>query len=142
MIVYDYDSNHIFAKPFKTRSASCILAAYKSVHLRLCAEGLRPKLQRLDNECSTILKEYLQDEDIDFQLVPPHHHRRNAAERAVRTFKDHFIAGMCSLDPDFPIHLWDQIVPQAIITLNLLRGSRINPKLSAWAQVHGNFDFN
>jgi hypothetical protein len=142
MIVYDYDSNHIFAEPFKTRSASCILAAYKSVHLRLCAAGLRPKLQRLDNECSTILKEYLQDEDIDFQLVPPHHHRRNAAERAVRTFKDHFIAGMCSLDPDFPIHLWDRIVPQAIITLNLLRGSRINPKLSAWAQVHGNFDFN
>jgi hypothetical protein len=27
------------------------------------------------------------------------------------------------------------------ITLNLLRGSRINPKLSAWAQVHGTFDF-
>jgi hypothetical protein len=32
MIVYDYDSNHIFAKPFKTRSATCILAAYQTVH--------------------------------------------------------------------------------------------------------------
>jgi hypothetical protein len=42
----------------------------------------------------------------------------------------------------FPLHLWDRLIPQAEISLNLLRGSRINPKLSAWAQIHGNFDFN
>ena len=29
-----------------------------------------------------------------------------------------------------------------MISLNLLRGSRINPKLSAYAQIHGAFDFN
>eukprot|EP00978_Attheya_sp_CCMP212_P006283 scaffold14236_cov54-Attheya_sp.AAC.5 len=29
-----------------------------------------------------------------------------------------------------------------MISLNLLRGSRLNPKLSAYAQVHGAFDFN
>jgi hypothetical protein len=69
-------------------------------------------------------------------------HQRNAAERAVRTFKNHFIAGLCSVDPQFPLHLWDRLLPQAKLTLNLLRGSRINPKLSAWAQVHGQFDFN
>jgi hypothetical protein len=28
------------------------------------------------------------------------------------------------------------------MTLNLLRGSRINPKLSAYAQLHGAFDYN
>jgi hypothetical protein len=32
-------------------------------------------------------------------------------------------------------------VPQAEISLNLLRGARLNPKLSAWAQVNGHFDF-
>jgi hypothetical protein len=37
---------------------------------------------------------------------------------------------------------WDQLLPQPEIMLNLLRGSRINPKLSAWAQVHRTFDFN
>jgi hypothetical protein len=31
---------------------------------------------------------------------------------------------------------------QAIITLNLLQGSCLNPHLSAWAYFHGNFDFN
>jgi hypothetical protein len=80
--------------------------------------------------------------DVDFQLVPPGIHKRNAAERAIRMFKNHFIAGLCSADKTFPIHLWDQLLPQAKITLNLLRGSRINPKSSAWAQVHGIFDFN
>jgi hypothetical protein len=80
--------------------------------------------------------------DVDFQLVPPGIHRRNAAERAIRTFKNHFIAGLCSVNKNFPIHLWDQLLPQAEIMLNLLRGSCINPKLSARAQVHGTFDFN
>jgi hypothetical protein len=142
MIVYDYDSNHIFAEPFKTRTALSILKAYKTVHTRLYTAGLWPKLQRLDNECSNILKEYLRAEAINFQLVPPHSHRRNAAECAVRTYKNHFMAGLCSLDPDFPLHLWDRLVPHLLLTLNLLRGSRINLKLSAWAQVHGMFDFD
>jgi hypothetical protein len=64
-------------------------------------------------------------------LPPPGIHRRNAAERAIRTFKNHFIAGLCGVDQYFPLHLWDRLLPQAILTLNLLRGSRINPKLSA-----------
>eukprot|EP00978_Attheya_sp_CCMP212_P042396 scaffold257717_cov58-Attheya_sp.AAC.1 len=50
--------------------------------------------------------------------------------------------GLCSTDPDMPLHLWDKLLPQALITLNLLHGSRMNPKLSAHAQVYGAFDFN
>jgi hypothetical protein len=142
MILYDYDSNHAFAQPFKTRTAANILAAFKVLHKRLCTAGCRPKLHRLDNECSTILKTFLTDEAIDYQLVPPGVHRRNAAERAIRTFQNHFIAGLCSVDKDFPIHLWDHLVPQAELTLNLLRSSRINPKLSAHAQINGQFDYN
>jgi hypothetical protein len=58
---------------------------------------------------------------IDYQLVPPGTHRRNAPERAICTFKNHFIAGHCSsIDKDFPLHLWDCLVEQAVITLNLL----------------------
>ena len=82
------------------------------------------------------------EQGIDYQLVPPHVHRCNAAERAICTFKNHFITELCSVDRDFPIHLWDRLLPQALLTLNLLRGSRINPKLSAYAQIHGTFDQN
>ena len=142
MILYDFDSNAILVAPMKNRQATSIVAAYKVLHARLCAAGLRPSLQRLDNECSQALKDFMTIENVDYQLVPPGVHRRNAAERAIRTFQNHFIAGLCSVDKDFPLHLWDQLLPQAEITLNLLCASRINPKLSAWAQLHGIFDFN
>lgn len=40
------------------------------------------------------------------------------------------------------MYLWDELIPQACITLNLLRASRINPKLSAYAQVFGQFSYS
>ena len=142
LILYDYDSNFIHVEPMPNRSGASILAAYKRAHTMFSSRGLRPQLQRLDNEASHALQEFMTEQDVDYQLAPPHIHRSNAAERAIRTFKNHFIAGLCSADKDFPLHLWDKLLPQAILTLNLLRGSRINPNLSAWAQVHGAFDFN
>jgi hypothetical protein len=141
-ILYYYNSNLILAEPMKSRRAQDIMSAYKTVHTKLCCAGLKPKLTRLNNENSTTLKTFLNKENIDYQLVPPGTHRRNAAEHAIQTFKNHFIAGLCSVDKDFPLHLWDCLVEQAVITLNLLRGSRLNPRLSAWAQFHGHFNVN
>jgi hypothetical protein len=40
------------------------------------------------------------------------------------------------------MHLWDIILPQAVITLNMLRTSRINPKLSAATHIFGQYDYN
>eukprot|EP00978_Attheya_sp_CCMP212_P008059 scaffold18746_cov41-Attheya_sp.AAC.5 len=112
-----------------SRSKESILAVYQqAITILLIKAGLRPKLQCLDNEASAILQDFMTDQAIDFQLVPTHIHRRNAAERAIRTFKNHFIAGLCNTDASFPLHLWDRLLPQAMVTLNLFRGSRINPK--------------
>ena len=127
----------------RNRSDNEALRAYNVIIQLLISRGVRPKLQRLDNEASTSLKQYLSEEiGIDYQLAPPGMHRRNAAERAIRTYKNHFIAGLCSTDPTFPMHLWCRLIHQANITLNLLRASRLNPKLSAYAQLFGQFDFN
>ena len=142
LLVYDFDSNNILPVPMKNRTKESHRKAYEIAHKKLVAGGCRPKLHLLDNECSQHLKDFMHDEGVDYQLVPPYVHRRNSAERAIRTFKNHFIAGLCSTDPSFPIHLWDCLLPQAEISLNLLRGSRINPKLSAWSQLHGHFDWN
>lgn len=57
-------------------------------------------------------------------------------------FKDHFIAGLATTDKLFPMHLWCRLIPQSILTLNLLCPSRLNPRLSAEAQLNGAFDFN
>ena len=77
-----------------------------------------------------------------FQLVPPHLHRRNVAERAIQTFKNNFIAGLVSTHDNFPMQLWCCLLPQDIVTLNLLIQSCINLFLSAHAQLHGEFNYN
>ena len=104
--------------------------------------GHTTQLHVLDNEISKEFAAALKDEKIPYQLAPPGNHRTNAAERAIQTFKHHFLAGLASCHPDFPIREWDRILDQAELTLNLLRNSRVNPTLSAWAYLFGNHDFN
>jgi hypothetical protein len=90
----------------------------------------------LDNEASAALIFLPTENDVEYQLVPPHCHRRNAAEHAIRTFKEHFVSGIASANPDFPLQLWDCLWPQAEMTLNLLRTSRQHPQLSAPAHYN------
>jgi hypothetical protein len=142
MILYDYDSNAILTQPIKDRTAPELLKAFQVMEQELVARGLKPKLMKLDNEASKLLKTYLHQQDITFQLVPPYSHRRNSAERPIGSFKDHLIAGLCSTAKSFPMHLWDILLPQAVITLNMLGTSRINPKLSAATHIYGQYDFN
>jgi hypothetical protein len=89
-----------------------------------------------------IIRNYFTEQGIDYQLALPHIHRRNNAERAIQTFKNHFISGLCSVDPNFLLKLWDKLLPQGTLMLNLLRKSRINPLMAAYAQLNGHFDFN
>jgi hypothetical protein len=79
---------------------------------------------------------------MEYQLVLLHIHQRNAAERNIQTFKNHFVAGLCSTHPDLPLRLWDGLLPQAEIMLNLLRTSRSKPHLSIYKALFGKFDYN
>ena len=88
------------------------------------------------------MRQAIQATDTTIQRVPPHNHRRNAAERAIQTFKNHFIAGLATADPKYPMREWDRLIPQAVLTLNIMRECRINPKISAYAYLFGQFDFN
>jgi hypothetical protein len=142
MLCYIYDYNYIKVVPTKSRSASEWVKAYDTIHQELTVKGLKPKLQTLDNEALAPLKNFFTVKNIAYQLVPPHCHRRNDAERDIRTFKEHFVAGLSSVDPSFPMHLWDRLLAQAEITLNLLRTSRLHPQLSAAAHYHGLVDYN
>jgi hypothetical protein len=88
------------------------------------------------------IEDFFTPNNVDYQLVPPHCHRCNVAKRVIRTFKEHIVAGLSSVDPSFPLHLWDRLLPQAEITLNLLRTSRLHPQLSAAAYFHSLVDYN
>ena len=142
MVLYDHDSNAILAEPLTSRNERKLIRATHFLHAYLSNFVLNPQYQMLDNECPGGLKTFLREASVKFQLVPPYLHRTNAAERAIQTYKDHLIAGLSSCDPNFPLHLWDRLIPHATLTLNLLRPSRLNPRLSAEAQLNGAFDFN
>ncbi len=76
------------------------------------------------------------------QLVPPDNYQQNLVERAIQTFKNHFKAILAGVDDSFPLRLWDKLLPQTILTLNLLCQSNVAPTVSAWQYVHGPFDYN
>jgi hypothetical protein len=54
----------------------------------------------------------------------------------------HFLAIIAGLPPVFPRYLWDLLLPQTELTLNLLRQSSITPSMSAWEHFNGPFNFN
>jgi hypothetical protein len=126
----------------KFKSASEWLKAFGGIFQELTPRGFKPKIQTMDNEASLALKSYFTENDITYQLVPPHCHRRNAAGRAIITFKEHFVASLASVDPNFPMHLWDRLLPQAEIALNLLLTSRLHLQISAAAHFHGQIYYN
>jgi hypothetical protein len=131
MVLYNYDSNGILATTMKSRKAPDLVAAYNELHQQLLDGGIKPVLQRLDNEISEVLIEAIKDKGIDFQLASPNDHWLNPAKRAIQTFKNRLIAILQGCDRKFPAWLWCQIIPQVVMTLNMLRLSRINPRLSA-----------
>jgi hypothetical protein len=119
---------------FSIFASECV-SAYGSIHQEITIKGSKPKLQTLDNKAAAALNNFFTAHNIDYQLVPPHCHRLNPAELAISTCKEHFVVGLASVYPSFPMHLWDRLLLQAKITLNLLC-------LSAAAHYHGLVDYN
>ena len=121
-----------------------MVRAYQVLIDRLKEKGICPTKHILDNKCSSEFKEAIKSNQMTYQLVPPNDHRRNVAEKAIQTFKDHFVAVLCGTDETFPLQLWCQILRQAEHQLNLLRKSREHPTTSAFEQMYGphNYDAN
>jgi hypothetical protein len=58
MVCYVFDCNYVKVVPMKSRSALEWVKAYDHIHQELTAKGFKPKLQTLDNEASTALKNF------------------------------------------------------------------------------------
>jgi hypothetical protein len=82
MLVLDhYDINAILVEPLKSHHGNEILRGYTTLYQHLTSRLFKPaRTHWLDNEASTALKEFNKANEIDYQLVPPHVHRRKAAE--------------------------------------------------------------
>ena len=140
-VAYIYDLNAIVVRPMPARTDAAFITAFTDVFDTLRAQNYQPILNVMDNECSKAVERHIRTAQLDIQLVPPHNHRVNAAERAIGTFKAHFVAALATVDMNCPLQLWDEFLPQVELTLNLLRFSRRNPLISANHELYGPFDF-
>ena len=95
----------------------------------------------MDNEVSNTMKSHIRD-NCKLELVPTRCHRQNATEVGIRNFKNHFPSVLAGVAYGLPPSLWDCLLPQTKITLNLLRQSNATPTVSAYAHLNGPFDYN
>ena len=81
----------------------------------------------MDNEASMDLKMTMATMTIKYQLVPPSNHRSKNSDRAIHTFKNHFIAGLYRVDKDFYLQVWERLLHQATISLNFSDNQELFP---------------
>ena len=86
MVIYHCDYNAIISVPFKSHTDKYRMVAYNSIMQRLKDRNMLADLHILYNEASMEYNKIIKDQcKIKYQLVPPHIHRHNTSERAIRT---------------------------------------------------------
>ncbi|KAL7480635.1 hypothetical protein ACHAW6_006312, partial [Cyclotella cf. meneghiniana] len=143
MVLMEIDNSAILIEPLKNRTDVKCTCAYSTVMLCLKQAGVTLHKHVLNNEISTAMKDLIKDTyRMTLKLVPPGCHHRNATEVAICNFKSHFLSILSGTADDFTLCLWDKLLPQAEIILNLLPQSNAIPTVSAYAHLNGPFDYN
>ena len=134
---------YIHIELLKNRESAELVRAYRATYDFFERLTIKPAFQMLDNEKSNALDKLLKHElKVTVELVPPNCHRRNRAERAIQDWKAHFIAGLATVDPNFPIQAWNELVDQGQLTINHLRPYTTDRTISAYEGIHGKqYDF-
>jgi hypothetical protein len=119
-VAYIYDLNAILVQAMPSRNDCAMITAFTNILTHLNACGYAPMLNVMDNECSKAVKAHIRTNSMEIHLIPPHNHPVNVAERAIATFKEHFISALAAVDKDCLLQLWDNFLPQVELTLNLI----------------------
>ena len=69
-----------------------MIDAFQNYIKYITKRGFKPCFNIIDNVASKAIRIYVQEGKIQMQVVKPHNHQVNAAERAIQTFKNNFIA--------------------------------------------------
>ena len=142
MIAYHCDSNIILKAPFDNSKNKHRIQACSSIMKRLSDRGHKVYVQILYNEVSAEFKRSVVDDwGATYQLVAPTVHQINIAERSISTFKAHFLSVLSGVYSAFPKFMWDNVLDQTEITLNLPCQATLNPRISAWEYFNGAFDY-
>jgi hypothetical protein len=143
MVMVEINSNAILVEPMKSCKDEEMIPTYNALLLRLKRAGIVPKKHVLDNKVSNNMKNHIRDTcKFDMELVPPGCHQRNAAKVAIRNFKAHFLSVLAGVADNFPPSLWDRLLPQTKITINLIQQSDATPDVLAYAHLSGPLNYN
>jgi hypothetical protein len=115
--LYHYKANTILATPIASLDNLIIFHAYKENFEQLAQKGFKPKLNFMDNQVRNHIEKFLKTKECKLQLFEPHTHCVNVVEQAIQMFKDAFISTLAMTNRDFPLKLWDRLMPQ-VITLS------------------------
>ena len=104
----------------------------KKIMQRLRDNKITVDLQIFDIEASADYKRAIKEKcNANYHLVPTNMHRSNSAERAIHTFKAHFIYILAGVAPYFSRNLWELLLPLTELTLNILQKANLYPSRSA-----------
>ena len=105
MVAVELDGNYIDCEPIHSRKAKALTNAYQAIFWHWKTTGvICLNWHILDNEAPEELKQAICENKSRVELTPVDQHRRNAAERAIQTFKGHFISVLAGVDNSFPIN--------------------------------------
>jgi hypothetical protein len=133
---YYIDGSTILMEPMKSREEKEMIRAHDVLINRLKKQGFTPIKQILDNEISTAYKKAIKAHGLSVERVPKEAHRRNAAEKAIQIAKCNIKSVIAGCDESFPMHLWDRLLPQIEIQMNLLRPANANQNVSAYQYLY------
>jgi hypothetical protein len=137
MIAYHTVGNLILQQAFATKADKHQIPAFNVIMTCLTARGLSVDLNIRDNKASADFKQVITETwRVKLQLILPDMHCRNKAEQMICHFKDHFLSILAGVNATFPLSLWDLLLPQAKLTINLLRQATANPKILAWEYLN------
>ena len=137
MVMEDSNAGPILVVAIRSQKKEYLLQGFKVMHYTLKKAGITPVLHRIDNEFSRELIEEIETQGLKYPIAPAGNHQTVAAERGIQTLKNHFTSVLYGCNPTFPKNQWDRVLPVAVLTLNMLRPSRINPAKSAYNKLWG-----
>jgi hypothetical protein len=112
-LLFSVYKKYIHIELLASRAESSIIDAYSRTYQWFSQFGHFVQFQVMDNEAPKGLRQHFITSNIKYEFVPPFTKRSNKAERAIQTFKRHFIAILAGTHPSFPINFWHEIIPPA-----------------------------
>jgi hypothetical protein len=111
IMISQYKS-YIHTELLPSRTETSLGAAFTRTYQFFKDLGHQLQFQVLDNECPESLVRFFKEQHVIVKRVPPNQKRANKAERAIQTFRNHFLSILVGTHLNFPINQCNIFCPR------------------------------